>query len=144
MTNDDLERFRSEWQNELGTKSTSSTSKDKAVLKASEQDADTISTPSDHAVRIYEQAVESEQVGQLGDSIILYRRAFKLDDEVDKRYGRYMSHKVAREQAEANDMDDGIVTREKNDIELNKDGNYVYNFAKTIQVSGVSSSENSI
>ena len=138
MTNVDLDKFRSEWRSELSNKSVAGSSKETdASLKSGERE-DLPGSSADQAVRLYEQAVESEQVGQLGDSIIFYRRAFKLDDNVDKRYGRYMRHKVAREQEEANEInEDTGITPEKNDIELNKHGNYVYDFAKTIQVCGV-------
>ncbi|TIB61312.1 hypothetical protein E3P77_04040 [Wallemia ichthyophaga] len=132
MSNDDLDKFRTEWKSELSSKGGPSKSSHNDISTHQPPAQDT-HDPSDHAVRIYEQAVEAEQVGQLGDSIDLYRRAFKLDDAVDKRYARYVSHKVAREREEANDNDDGAITHERDDIELNKDGNYVYNFAKTIQ-----------
>ncbi|KAH3958646.1 hypothetical protein HBI56_208550 [Parastagonospora nodorum] len=38
------------------------------------------------ALEHYEKAVEKESEGRLGDSLSLYRRAFKLDDSVDKIY----------------------------------------------------------
>ncbi|KAF1920652.1 hypothetical protein BDU57DRAFT_20997 [Ampelomyces quisqualis] len=38
------------------------------------------------ALEHYEKAVEKESEGRLGDSLSLYRRAFKLDDTVDKIY----------------------------------------------------------
>ncbi|KAL5120331.1 hypothetical protein ACEQ8H_001621 [Pleosporales sp. CAS-2024a] len=38
------------------------------------------------ALEHYEKAVEKESEGRLGDSLSLYRRAFKLDDSVDKLY----------------------------------------------------------
>ncbi|KAF2033327.1 hypothetical protein EK21DRAFT_58901 [Setomelanomma holmii] len=38
------------------------------------------------ALEHYEKAVEKESEGRLGDSLALYRKAFKLDDNVDKSY----------------------------------------------------------
>ncbi|KAH7094964.1 hypothetical protein FB567DRAFT_485309 [Paraphoma chrysanthemicola] len=38
------------------------------------------------ALEHYEKAVEKESEGRLGDSLALYRKAFKLDDNVDKTY----------------------------------------------------------
>lgn len=38
------------------------------------------------ALDIYEQAVEREATGMLGDSLQLYRKAFRMDDNVDQSY----------------------------------------------------------
>lgn len=38
------------------------------------------------ALEHYEQAVEREAAGNLGDSLALYRKAFRMDDRVDQRY----------------------------------------------------------
>ncbi|ORY26145.1 hypothetical protein BCR39DRAFT_541958 [Naematelia encephala] len=40
------------------------------------------------AVRLYARAVEDEQSGKLNDALKLYRRAFKMDDNVDRLYAR--------------------------------------------------------
>lgn len=122
MTNvNDLETFRREWQSELN--------KDH-----SERKEERIYHDTDVAVECYKQAVEAEQVGQLNDSLILYRKAFKLDDQVDKQYGNYIKQKQAREAEEI--AIDSVTTVEtvKNDIQINEDGKHTYNFSKTIQV----------
>lgn len=121
MTNvSDLETFRREWQSELNK-------------EHSEQKEQRIYQDSDVAVECYEQAVEAEQVGQLNDSLILYRKAFKLNDQVDKHYGHYIKQKQAREAEEI--AIDSVTTVEtvKNDIQINEDGKHTYNFSKTIQ-----------
>ncbi|WVN87671.1 uncharacterized protein L203_102857 [Cryptococcus depauperatus CBS 7841] len=43
-------------------------------------------TQRERAVQIYAKAVESEQGGQLNEALMLYRKAFKTDNDVDKRY----------------------------------------------------------
>ena len=46
------------------------------------------------ALEHYERAVEKEGQGKLGDSLAHYRRAFKLDENVDKQYkDKYFAHK---------------------------------------------------
>lgn len=46
------------------------------------------------ALEHYERAVEKEGQGKLGDSLSYYRRAFKLDENVDKTYKeKYFAHK---------------------------------------------------
>ncbi|WRT66627.1 uncharacterized protein IL334_003586 [Kwoniella shivajii] len=42
----------------------------------------------ERAVQLYTKAVESEQSGKLNDALLLYRKAFKLDDDVDRSYAR--------------------------------------------------------
>ncbi|OCF30685.1 F-box protein 9 [Kwoniella heveanensis BCC8398] len=42
----------------------------------------------ERAVQMYAKAVESEQSGKLNDALLLYRRAFKLNDDVDRAYAR--------------------------------------------------------
>ncbi|KAI0397378.1 hypothetical protein F5Y17DRAFT_415294 [Xylariaceae sp. FL0594] len=38
------------------------------------------------ALEIYEHAVERESTGKLGDSLQLYRKAYRMDDKVDRKY----------------------------------------------------------
>jgi F-box protein 9 len=40
----------------------------------------------DTALQLYEQAVEKESIGNLGESVKLYRRAFRIDENVGERY----------------------------------------------------------
>ncbi|WVR06828.1 hypothetical protein IAU60_003864 [Kwoniella sp. DSM 27419] len=42
----------------------------------------------ERAVQLYAKAVECEQAGKLNDALMLYRKAFKLDDDVDRLYAR--------------------------------------------------------
>ncbi|ORX35641.1 hypothetical protein BD324DRAFT_630936 [Kockovaella imperatae] len=52
---------------------------------------------AEDAVEIYARAVEQEQSGQLNEALLLYRRAFKLNDSVDKLYARSRL-KIAQEE----------------------------------------------
>lgn len=42
----------------------------------------------EHALAIYQQAIDAEQAHQLSAAVNLYARAFRLDDRVDKEYQR--------------------------------------------------------
>nr|XP_019046593.1 hypothetical protein I302_05343 [Kwoniella bestiolae CBS 10118]OCF25523.1 hypothetical protein I302_05343 [Kwoniella bestiolae CBS 10118] len=48
---------------------------------------------TESAIQIYQRAIESEQSGKLNEALILYRRAFKLDDDVDRTYARSLKSK---------------------------------------------------
>ncbi|WWC89036.1 uncharacterized protein L201_003954 [Kwoniella dendrophila CBS 6074] len=48
----------------------------------------------ERAIQIYSKAVESEQQGKLNEALMLYRKAFKLDDDVDRSYAKSMRNKV--------------------------------------------------
>lgn len=52
-----------------------------AVTKGKDKDR-----PPQTALDFYEAAVEKETTGKLGDSLQLYRRAFRMDSEVDSTY----------------------------------------------------------
>ncbi|AAW45422.1 hypothetical protein CNBH0900 [Cryptococcus deneoformans B-3501A] len=54
-------------------------------------------TDKERAVQTYAKAVESEQSGQLNEALILYRRAFKMDDDVDKLYTRSVAKATAQQ-----------------------------------------------
>lgn len=41
---------------------------------------------TDKAIKLFERACEREDAGQLGDSLRLYRQAYRLDDRVDRAY----------------------------------------------------------
>ncbi|WVQ99664.1 hypothetical protein IAU59_006803 [Kwoniella sp. CBS 9459] len=58
----------------------------------------------ERAVQMYAKAVESEQSGQLNDALLLYRRAFKLDDDVDRSYARSIA-KAQSSSANSNSTD---------------------------------------
>ncbi|KAI0977008.1 hypothetical protein F4678DRAFT_132056 [Xylaria arbuscula] len=49
-------------------------------------DADEASKEPKTALDFYEHAVERESAGKLGDSVQLYRTAFRMDDNVDRKY----------------------------------------------------------
>ncbi|KAK8864651.1 hypothetical protein IAR55_001901 [Kwoniella newhampshirensis] len=42
----------------------------------------------ERAVQLYAKAVEHEQSGKLNDALMLYRKAFRMDDDVDRLYAR--------------------------------------------------------
>ncbi|CAE6418155.1 unnamed protein product [Rhizoctonia solani] len=78
--NDELERFREEWRQEIrervgGEPSTSHPSPSPVQTR-------TRRSPID----IYAEAVEREQRGELDEALSLYRRAFRLDPNVDRAY----------------------------------------------------------
>ncbi|WVQ67343.1 uncharacterized protein L199_005539 [Kwoniella botswanensis] len=45
------------------------------------------------AIQIYQRAIESEQSGKLNEALMLYRKAFKLDDDIDRTYARSLKNK---------------------------------------------------
>nr|XP_019011236.1 uncharacterized protein I206_04548 [Kwoniella pini CBS 10737]OCF50017.1 hypothetical protein I206_04548 [Kwoniella pini CBS 10737] len=51
----------------------------------------------ERAISIYTKAVESEQSGKLNEALLLYRKAFKLDDDVDRSYARSIKAKAEAE-----------------------------------------------
>ncbi|KAI6712131.1 hypothetical protein JHW43_005326 [Diplocarpon mali] len=46
----------------------------------------TVAKEPQSALELYEKAVEREAAGTLGDSLTLYRKAFRMDDRVDQKY----------------------------------------------------------
>ncbi|KAI3318533.1 hypothetical protein HD806DRAFT_526253 [Xylariaceae sp. AK1471] len=51
------------------------------------------------AIEFYENAVERESTGKLGDSLQLYRKAFRMDDKVDRKYrDKHFSGRWAKQQ----------------------------------------------
>lgn len=67
-------------------------------VEDADADADEFSTPDRAepvtALEHYEKAVEKERQGQLGDSLSHYRRAFRLDENVDQTYKeKHFAHK---------------------------------------------------
>jgi F-box protein 9 len=120
---DELERFRREWKNEVLHRQTRPTthedhslsppSLDKLSLNAVSSSPETSPTrplhdptrqlpplPPPHlrteasAIAVYREAVEHEQTGKLDGALKLYRRAFQLDDQVDRLYDRSERHRV--------------------------------------------------
>ncbi|OCF60933.1 hypothetical protein L486_00577 [Kwoniella mangroviensis CBS 10435] len=45
------------------------------------------------AIQIYQRAIESEQSGKLNEALMLYRKAFKLDDDIDRTYAISLKNK---------------------------------------------------
>ncbi|KEP49965.1 putative F-box protein pof7, related protein [Rhizoctonia solani 123E] len=78
MSNDPLEQFRQEWRQEIQERT--------LAKKSSVPDA----APPPHIRRspidIYAEAVDKEQRGELDAALDLYRRAFRLDPNVDRAY----------------------------------------------------------
>lgn len=56
------------------------------------------------AVEAYAKAVEHENTGQLNEALHLYRKAFKLDDRVEKAYNSAIVKEEERSQAVAEDI----------------------------------------
>ncbi|MCJ1362779.1 hypothetical protein MMC16_001885 [Acarospora aff. strigata] len=63
-------------------------SEDRKRLDSSQEDASNSDTHADphSALEHYERAVEKESQGSLGDSLSLYRKAYRLDSRVDQTY----------------------------------------------------------
>ncbi|QRV88722.1 F-box-like protein [Ceratobasidium sp. AG-Ba] len=82
MAEDELARFREQWKEEVRARTTG-----EPVASTSEGGPST-SQPSRRRspVEIYAEAVEKEQRGQLDEALTLYRRAFRLDANVDKAW----------------------------------------------------------
>ncbi|CAE6487269.1 unnamed protein product, partial [Rhizoctonia solani] len=78
MSNDPLEQFRQEWRQEIQERT--------LAKQSSVPDA----APPPHIRRspidIYAEAVDKEQRGELDAALDLYRRAFRLDPNVDRAY----------------------------------------------------------
>ncbi|RKF78671.1 F-box protein pof7 [Golovinomyces cichoracearum] len=56
------------------------------------------------ALEHYEQAVKRENEGNLGDSVDLYRKAFRMDDKVDREYKLKHFPPVGYHQADSNEI----------------------------------------
>ncbi|KAK3335419.1 hypothetical protein B0T19DRAFT_350329 [Cercophora scortea] len=60
------------------------------------------------ALEYYEQAVEREVVGRMGDSLTLYRKAFRMDDAVDQKYkAKHFPKPATKPAAAAGSRSDG-------------------------------------
>ena len=101
---DELERFRREWKQDLARKGkaenvpqeagsvrpppvtrpaspvkTSPKTSPKATFQSLANKPSNVVDPQQHALQLYTEAVEHEQAGKLNEALILYRKAFKLD-----------------------------------------------------------------
>ncbi|CAE6464480.1 unnamed protein product [Rhizoctonia solani] len=85
--NDELDRFREQWRQEIkerttGDHSSSTHQPSSSSAPSSPPRPRTRQSPID----IYAEAVEREQRGELDQALDLYRRAFRLDPNVDRAY----------------------------------------------------------
>ncbi|CAE7141810.1 unnamed protein product [Rhizoctonia solani] len=88
MSNTELDKFREQWKQEIRERTTGE-HPSSPENKASSSNAPP--SPSPTRVRrapidIYAEAVEKEQRGELNEALDLYRRAFRLDPNVDRAY----------------------------------------------------------
>ncbi|KAF9038454.1 hypothetical protein BJ165DRAFT_1324052, partial [Panaeolus papilionaceus] len=83
---EELARFRQEWLEELKRRreAAAAESQAKAVGASISNAGDSIQ----NALKIYREAVEHEQNGDLDEALLLYRRAFRIDDNVDRAFRR--------------------------------------------------------
>ncbi|CAE6479166.1 unnamed protein product [Rhizoctonia solani] len=85
--NDELDRFREQWRQEIKERTTGDHSS--STQQPSSSNAPS-SPPRPHTrqspIDIYAEAVEREQRGELDQALDLYRRAFRLDPNVDRAY----------------------------------------------------------
>ncbi|KDN47086.1 hypothetical protein RSAG8_03863, partial [Rhizoctonia solani AG-8 WAC10335] len=81
MSNDELDKFRERWKQEIRER-TAGDHVTNQELSASSPPPPTRRSPID----IYAEAVEKEQRGELNEALDLYRRAFRLDPNVDRAY----------------------------------------------------------
>nr|XP_018263038.1 uncharacterized protein I303_04528 [Kwoniella dejecticola CBS 10117]OBR85196.1 hypothetical protein I303_04528 [Kwoniella dejecticola CBS 10117] len=72
----------------------------------------------ERAISIYTKAIESEQAGKLNEALILYRKAFKLDDDVDRSYARSIKAKAEAE-ARQQEIQKHLAVDEKEDSSPN-------------------------
>ncbi|WWD17034.1 hypothetical protein CI109_101471 [Kwoniella shandongensis] len=61
----------------------------------------------ERAVQLYAKAVEHEQSGKLNDALMMYRRAFKMDDDVDRLYARSVAKAAQSTSTTGTGDDDG-------------------------------------
>ncbi|KAK7962256.1 F-box domain-containing protein [Apiospora aurea] len=79
------------------------------TLAAFEKGSGELEKEPETALEFYERAVDKESAGKLGDSLHLYRRAFRLDNHVEKAYrdkhfpGRWGKQPQPQQQAPAPD-----------------------------------------
>ncbi|CAE6456138.1 unnamed protein product [Rhizoctonia solani] len=79
MSNDELDRFREQWQQEIRNRTGEPPANQPSSLPTEQP---TRRSP----IEIYAEAVEREQRGELDAALDLYRRAFRLDPNVDRAY----------------------------------------------------------
>ncbi|PPQ67877.1 hypothetical protein CVT25_010316 [Psilocybe cyanescens] len=79
--NPELAKFRAEWLEELQRRRAASGGSKDALPSQS-------SLTLERALKAYRQAVEHEQKSELDQALILYRQAFRLDDNVDRAFRR--------------------------------------------------------
>ncbi|KAJ9074296.1 hypothetical protein DSO57_1007986 [Entomophthora muscae] len=122
LTENELERFRQDWLSEVNQKTSQASNKLKytndsgshkiqkqsevssntleesqealASLVQSSHDIKSLSDGQRHqvALELYKEAVSDEKKGKLGEALGKYRRAFKLDPDVDLSYRAYYRH----------------------------------------------------
>ncbi|KAL8393390.1 hypothetical protein RB595_003239 [Gaeumannomyces hyphopodioides] len=85
--NSALESFREQWRAEVRAKQPG-TSRGQAPGGGSSKPGleQSAAEPPQTALALYEEAVEMESRGKLGESLRLYRTAFRMDDNVDRLY----------------------------------------------------------
>ncbi|CCO29919.1 F-box only protein 9 AltName: Full=Cross-immune reaction antigen 1 [Rhizoctonia solani AG-1 IB] len=105
--NDELERFREEWRQEIRERAGAEQSTGQPSQPAPAQ-ARVRRSPID----IYAEAVEREQRGELNEALDLYRRAFRLDPNVDRAY-HYRSTTDALESLTLAPIKPGTATQPK-------------------------------
>ncbi|KAF8159469.1 hypothetical protein B0H34DRAFT_703607 [Crassisporium funariophilum] len=76
------------------------------------------STILENALKIYRQAVEHEQRSELDQALLLYRQAFRLDDNVDRAYQReQMLKSILKAQQESTSQTSAEADAELNDAD---------------------------
>ncbi|EJU03807.1 hypothetical protein DACRYDRAFT_49450 [Dacryopinax primogenitus] len=89
------------------------TTKPQPAARASHEGASTL--PSTRwAIDLYHEALECEQQGNLDEALVLYRRSFKLDSNVDKAYHRLVarqslqSRSISQQQSTSKQTQDNL------------------------------------
>ncbi|PPQ96280.1 hypothetical protein CVT26_005667 [Gymnopilus dilepis] len=91
--NPELARFRAEWLAELQSRRAAAALNDGKIVHPQ------ASTKLQKALNVYRRAVELEQQSELDEALLLYRQAFRMDDNVDRAYRREeMLKSILREQ----------------------------------------------
>ena len=150
MSNDELDKFRKDSENEISKRKRNVGSSN---IQSNNHTDDNNNDNNDNeqvqlnnqnnnysyntAIKFYNSAIEYERIGQLNEALNFYRRAFKLDDEIDKNFEKYTKQKASFFNNKVdNDNNNNYHDNDNiyDDFKLDKQGNYVYNFSKTIQL----------
>ncbi|KAI2626389.1 hypothetical protein GGS21DRAFT_530172 [Xylaria nigripes] len=103
------------------------------------QTVDRIETEPKTALEFYEHAAERESTGKLGDSLRLYRKAFRMDETVDRKYrdkhfaGRWAKSAQQQQQQKEHQQQQSPEQQQKQHVHPSNAATTVPNTAKSPQ-----------